>query len=335
MAKKKKAEEHENLERWLVSYADFMTLLFATFVVLYALSQIDIDSYENLQKSIKEAFAAPSLMEGSDGILDSSSTSILDPAGANNTNSMIPPVLEYLNAKYEEKSFKEIQKDIEEMTKTGEIEGIDTTIDDRGLHINLKNSDLFFRSGDAKLRPSTYESLQKVSALIKKKFNRHLVRVEGHTDDLPIKSDVYPSNWELSSARACAVARYLISSKNLDPALVSAIGYAENKPLVPNDGPENRKKNRRVEIIVLKNQFVRSEPKGAETIKPPSEDEKRIKEKEAIQNPTSSAVEELLQGIPKNQNVLIIKDSYQDARARALQNLQQKENAIIQSNPQF
>lgn len=334
MAKKKKAEEHENLERWLVSYSDFMTLLFATFVVLYALSQIDIDSYENLQKSIREAFAAPSLLEGSDGILSSSSSSILDPTGAT-ADSMIPPVLEYLNAKYEEKAFKEIQKDIEEMTKAGEMEGIEATIEDRGLHITLKNSDLFFRSGEAKLRPSTYDSLQKVSALIKKKFNRHLVRVEGHTDDLPIQSEIYPSNWELSSARACAVARYLISSKNLDSSLISAIGYAENKPLVPNDSQENRKKNRRVEIIILKNQFVRSEPKGAETIKPPSEDEKRIKEKEAIKTSTSSAVEALLDGVPKDQNVLIIKDSYQEARARALQNLQQKENAFIQSNPKI
>lgn len=334
MAKKKKAEEHENLERWLVSYADFMTLLFATFVVLYALSQIDIDSYENLQKSIREAFAAPSLLEGSDGILSSSSSSILDPTGAT-ADSMIPPVLEYLNAKYEEKAFKEIQKDIEEMTKAGEMEGIEATIEDRGLHITLKNSDLFFRSGEAKLRPSTYDSLQKVSALIKKKFNRHLVRIEGHTDDLPIQSEIYPSNWELSSARACAVARYLISSKNLDSSLISAIGYAENKPLVPNDSQENRKKNRRVEIIILKNQFVRSEPKGAETIKPPSEDEKRIKEKEAIKTSTSSAVEALLDGVPKDQNVLIIKDSYQEARARALQNLQQKENAFIQSNPKI
>lgn len=334
MAKKKKAEEHENLERWLVSYSDFMTLLFATFVVLYALSQIDIDSYENLQKSIREAFAAPSLLEGSDGILSSSSSSILDPTGAT-ADSMIPPVLEYLNAKYEEKAFQEIQKDIEEMTKAGEMEGIEATIEDRGLHITLKNSDLFFRSGEAKLRPSTYDSLQKVSALIKKKFNRHLVRIEGHTDDLPIQSEIYPSNWELSSARACAVARYLISSKNLDSSLISAIGYAENKPLVPNDSQENRKKNRRVEIIILKNQFVRSEPKGAETIKPPSEDEKRIKEKEAIKTSTSSAVEALLDGVPKDQNVLIIKDSYQEARARALQNLQQKENAFIQSNPKI
>ena len=171
--------------------------------------------------------------------------------------------------------------------------------------------------------------------LIKKKFNRHLVRIEGHTDDLPIQSEIYPSNWELSSARACAVARYLISSKNLDSSLISAIGYAENKPLVPNDSQENRKKNRRVEIIILKNQFVRSEPKGAETIKPPSEDEKRIKEKEAIKTSTSSAVEALLDGVPKDQNVLIIKDSYQEARARALQNLQQKENAFIQSNPKI
>lgn len=334
MAKKKHAEEHENLERWLVSYADFITLLFATFVVLYALAQVDITSYAELQDSLKKAFAAPSVMEGSNSILPGQSSSIMDngagqgPGGSGApSESFVPPIMEYLNAKYEEKSFKEIQKDIEKMEKAGEIEGVEVTIDDRGLHINLENSDLFFRSGEAKLKPTTYQTLNKIADLIHKKFNRHLLRIEGHTDNLPIRSTLFPSNWELSSARACAVARYFIDNKDFNPALVAAIGYADNKPIVPNSSEANRKKNRRVEILVLKNLLAKSEPKGDETIKPTPEDEEEEK-KEDLKSPTSSAVDVLLNETKDPQGVIVIKDNYQSERARAMKKLQQMESSV-------
>jgi len=339
MAKKKHAEEHENLERWLVSYADFMTLLFATFVVLYALSQVDISAYGDLQDSLKKAFASPSLLEGSDSILPGASSGIM--AGTvgeggngpgNPSESFVPPIMEYLNAKYEEKSFKDIQKDIEKMDKAGEIEGVEVTIDDRGLHINLKDSDLFFHSGEAKLKPATFKTLDKIADLIKKKFARHLVRIEGHTDNIPIRSNSFPSNWELSSARACSVARYFIETKDFDPGLIAAIGYANNKPLVANNSEKNRRKNRRVEIIVLKNNLAKSEPKGSETIKPPSEEEqeeeKRLAAQDNIKSPTTSAVDSLLNETKNPDGVIIIKDNYQNERAKAMQKLQQMEKNV-------
>ncbi len=333
MGKKQHAEEHENLERWLVSYADFITLLFATFVVLYALAQVDISSYADLQDSIKKAFAAPSVLEGSDNILPGQSNSLMDNgagagagAGSAPSESFIPPLMEYLSAKYEEKSFKDIQSDIEKLEKAGEIEGVDTIIDDRGLHINLEDSDLFFRSGEATLKPNTYKTLNKIADLIKKKFANHLIRVEGHTDNLPIKSTVFPSNWELSSARACAVARFFIENKDMSPNLMAAIGYADNKPLVPNSSEANRKKNRRVEILVLKNLLAKSEPKGDETIKGSSPEEEEKKEK--LNSTTTSAVDSLLNETKDPSGVIIIKDDYQSERAKAMKQLQEMESKM-------
>ena len=113
MAKKKKHEEHENLERWLVSYADFITLLFATFVVLYALSQVDLSDYTKLQDSIKAAFSTNSLLTGQDSLMNGSENMFDESTMA---NSFIPTLMfEYMNAKYEEKSFQEIAKSIEEL----------------------------------------------------------------------------------------------------------------------------------------------------------------------------------------------------------------------------
>ncbi len=339
MARKKHAEEHENLERWLVSYADFMTLLFATFVVLYALSQVDINSYANLQDSIKKAFAAPSILAGSNNILPGASSGIMSgtegAAGngpGNPSESFLPPIMEYLNAKYEDKSFKDIQSSIEKMNKSGEIEGVEVTMDDRGLHINLKDSDLFFRSGEAKLKPLTYKTLDKIADLIQAKFARHLIRIEGHTDNLPIRSDFFPSNWELSSARACSVARYFIDIKDFNPALIAAIGYADNKPLAPNTTEKNRRKNRRVEIILLKNQLAKSEPQGNENIKPPlkeeKEEEKKLAEKDNLKKSTTSAVDSLLNDTKNSTGVLIVKDDYQSERSNAMKRLLQIEKNI-------
>lgn len=333
MGRKKPHEEHENLERWLVSYADFITLLFATFVVLYALAQVDIESYESLQDSIRKAFAAPSVLQGSDGVMSGSTGLSLNPS-ASSSDSFVPPIMEYLSAKYEQRSFEDIKKKVEKMGKDGEVEGVTAEIDERGLNIKLKDSDLFFRSGEAKLKPNTYAFLDKIAELIKKKFSRHLIRIEGHTDNVPIRSAVFPSNWELSAARACAVARYFIERNEFNPQLIAAIGYGEHKPVAPNTIEENRRKNRRVEIIVLKNKFAKTEPQGTDKIKPEAEEEKerakREEQKKQMKKGVSAAVEKLV-GESKdaeNQNVIIIRDKYQSDRAKALKKLQEMEKRI-------
>ena len=141
MAKKKKPEEHENLERWMVSYSDFVTLLFATFVVLYALSQVDLSEYTKLEDGMKKAFNNPSLISGQVSIFDNQGTTILDNTSADSF--VAPLMLEYVSQKYEEQAYKEIKEKIEQMTKNGDLEGVEAKITNEGLVITFKN-DLVF-----------------------------------------------------------------------------------------------------------------------------------------------------------------------------------------------
>ncbi len=253
MARKKKEEDHENLERWLVSYGDFITLLFATFVVLYALAQVDATDFAKLEESLKNAFSqSGSLFEGQQSIMDGSD-SIFDQQQA---NSFIPSLmLEYISPKYEEESFKEIEDSIQKLTEAGELEGISTKITDKGLLITFDDKYLF-APASAYLDQNARKLLDKVGVLICKKFVLHAMRVEGHTDSDPIRTSQYPSNWELSAARASSVVRYMISRFKFSPSLFSAIGYADTRPLETAISPKDPA-NRRVEILVMKNKYKR------------------------------------------------------------------------------
>ena len=251
MAKKHKHPEHENLERWLVSYADFITLLFATFVVLYALAQVDATDFAKLEDSLKNAFSQGQLFDGQQAILDGSD-SLFDQQQA---NSFIPSLmLEYISPKYEDDSFKEIDSEIKELTELGELDGINSKITDKGLLISFDNKYLF-APASAYLDKSARKLLDKVGVLICKKFILHHMIVEGHTDSLAMSSNMFPSNWELSGARACSVVRYLINRFNFSPSLFSAVGYADTRPLETAISPKDPA-NRRVEILILKNRYA-------------------------------------------------------------------------------
>lgn len=251
MAKKHKHPEHENLERWLVSYSDFITLLFATFVVLYALAQVDATDFAKLEDSLKHAFSQNTLLEGQQSILDSSD-SIFDQQ--QQANSFIPSLMvEYISPKYEEESFKEIAEQIKELSELGELEGISTKITDRGLLVTFDDKYLF-APGSAQLGTNAKKILDRVGVLICKKFILHQILVEGHTDSTSMSSNQFPSNWELSSARACSVVRYLISRFKFAPSLFSAIGYADTRPLENAISPKDPA-NRRVEVLILKNKY--------------------------------------------------------------------------------
>ena len=252
MAKKKKHPEHENLERWLVSYSDFITLLFATFVVLYALAQVDATDFAKLEESLKNAFSQGALFDGQQAVMDGSD-SIFDQQQA---NSFIPSLmLEYISPKYEEESFKEIEEAIKELTEAGELDGISSKITDKGLLLTFDDKYLF-ANASAYLSSDARKLLDKVGVLICKKFVLHSMRVEGHTDSEPIRTIQYPSNWELSSARASSVVRYLIERFKFSPSLFSAIGYADTRPLETAISPKDPV-NRRVEILVMKNKYRR------------------------------------------------------------------------------
>lgn len=253
MAKKKPPEEHENLERWLVSYGDFITLLFATFVVLYALAQVDATDFAKLEESLKNAFSQNTLMEGQQSIFDSND-SLFDQQQA---NSFIPSLmLEYISPKYEEQSFNEIEESIKELKEAGELDGISSKMTDKGLLLTFDDKYLF-APASAYLDTKARALLDKVGVLICKKFVLHSMRVEGHTDSQPISSEKYPSNWELSSARASSVVRYLIARFKFSPSLFTAIGYADTRPAENAVSPKDHK-NRRVEILILKNSYKNS-----------------------------------------------------------------------------
>lgn len=250
MAKKHKHPEHENLERWLVSYADFITLLFATFVVLYALAQVDATDFAKLEDSLKHAFSQNTLFEGQQDIMDGSD-SLFDEQQA---NSFIPSLMvEYISPKYEDDSFKEIMNDVKELTDLGELEGITAKITEKGLLITFDDKYLF-APASAYLDNGAKKLLDKVGVLICKKFVLHHMIIEGHTDSLAMVSKQFPSNWELSGARASSVVRYLIDRFSFSPSLFAAVGYADTRP-VENAISTKDPANRRVEILILKNKY--------------------------------------------------------------------------------
>lgn len=319
MAKKKKHPEHENLERWLISYADFITLLFATFVVLYALSQVDIKDFKALEESIRQAFAAPSVMQGAEGVMQSSSESMFDTSQA---DSMITPLMmEYMSQKYEEEAMKEIEKKINEEEKLGEMDGVEAIKTDRGLLIRF-NDDYLFKSGSATLTPSAQKKLDKVGVMVARKFVLHNIRVEGHTDNQPIKSTIFPSNWELSSARASAIIRYFISRFSFMPSLFTAVGFADTRPISDNSSPSNKAKNRRVEVLILKNKFKSQESPINEIMKMSKEEQEKLQNKriDSINriSSISEAAKKLTNGDKKAEEDAIILNKVYDKEIKRL-----------------
>nr|BFD58037.1 flagellar motor protein MotB [Bdellovibrio sp. CKG001]BFD61464.1 flagellar motor protein MotB [Bdellovibrio sp. HM001] len=242
MAKKhKKHQEHENHERWLVSYADFITLLFAFFVVMYATST----SNEEKQKEFEDSIKLNLHLVGRGGSDGDSSDSIgalmaeLEMPVGNFPKKGGPRETE----DYVERS---LEKSMDKEQKKKAIQ--DVYHDAVGVRIALAAS-TFFPEGSAKLKMSSLESLDKVAEVLK--TNQKRIIVEGHTDDIPIADNSFPSNWELAGGRASAVVRYLVKYHKMDPKRFVALSYGDQKPVVPNDTDEHRAMNRRIEIFIV------------------------------------------------------------------------------------
>lgn len=240
MLKKKKQrneEDVDNHERWLVSYADFITLLFAFFVVMYAVSSVNKGKYEILSHSLINAFSnnSPNLI-----VLQSPQT-----------DSSIKPIneLDFQKVKKQEK-MKSMAKDIlialEPLVKDGHVRVTQTSL---GISVEI-NASVLFSPGQAKLAENSSLTLQAVARVIK--GHEHEIHVEGHTDNLPIHTDSFLSNWELSTARASSVIRLFVDN-GVESHRFTAIGYADNRPMEANETPEGRKRNRRVTIMILSN----------------------------------------------------------------------------------
>ncbi len=239
---KKHEEEHENHERWLVSYADFITLLFAFFTVLYAQSQHDAAKAEEFQKAVQKAFRSFTDFGGLVG-------KFVDTKDA---TQFIPPPIDLVpregSSSGEMKDYMEKQLESEMSTQDMTADEVSLKSDASGVTVTLGASS-FFDPGEGLVREDALPVLNKIAKVLKK--TRRVLIVEGHTDDLPIHNVRFPSNWELSATRASTIVRYLQTIHRYPTDHLIAVGYADQRPVVPNDSPEHRAKNRRIEILVV------------------------------------------------------------------------------------
>jgi len=250
MARKKKPEKHQNHERWLVSYADFITLLFAVFVTLYAMSQTDKKKVEEVIASMSASFGFTASPASKPSVIEMGAINIIP----NLQKSAVPRRGKNLGR---QQDFRATKASIEAyLMKSGAQDKVGVSIDQRGLVVSLKEAG-FFDSGSASIKRGSLPLLNDVLGALASYSNR--MRVEGHTDNVPISSAAFLSNWELSTARATNVLQYLMK-QDFEPEQLSAAGYGEYHPVADNDSEEGRRKNRRVDIVLLSPESERTEP---------------------------------------------------------------------------
>jgi chemotaxis protein MotB len=261
MARRKKAPEHENHERWLVSYADFITLMFAFFVVMFATSQTDKGKAQQVSDSVKRALDGDKMTQVIAAILGGTVTDtgkgnamMHGPGGARQATDDKTPDKKDQKLAELTPSLKLLTEELKKEIEAGRIK---ITMQPRGLVVSFNQAALF-APGEDVISPEAYGSLEKVAAAIAKLPNP--VRLEGHTDSTPIKTVRFHSNWELSSARSIAILE-LLSNKFNDPrSRLSIAGYADTAPVASNDTEEGRARNRRADIVILNEYGVIAEP---------------------------------------------------------------------------
>ena len=243
---RKKKHEHVNHERWLVSYADFITLLFAFFVVLFASSQTSKAKQSELSAAMQSAFTPLGVFEA-----HSKTPPLSKGQGtpANAAAAVVPLPLPQADVESAEETEKQLNRLLAEQIKAGHIPpgSVTMRITAAGLVISLHEFG-FFASGSADIRASSIPLL----ASLARTLPAGPLRIEGHTDNVPIHTAQFATNWELSTARATAIARLMLERAHIDPANLSAAGYAEFHPVASNSTAEGRARNRRVDIILLR-----------------------------------------------------------------------------------
>jgi chemotaxis protein MotB len=244
MARKKYDDSNDsnsdNHDRWMVSYADFITLLFAFFVVMYALSSINEGKYRVLSNSLVSAFGRIPTAQIKNEVAPSGLPRALPPRTRNN---------EALRREKEQLTSvaRTIQSVMAPLVQQGKVR---VTQSARGVNVEI-NASVLFAPGDARLSGESMEALQAVADVLRN--DDHAIQVEGHTDSVPIKNAQFPSNWELSAVRASSVVRLFIDS-GIGEKRMTAVGHGPTQPVGPNDTPEGRLRNRRVSVLILSNQ---------------------------------------------------------------------------------
>lgn len=253
-------EEHVNHEAWVIPYADMLTLLMGLFLVLWAIGNEDLAKLRQFSQSFAAEVGISSPFSGGKGLLDG------EEAAAVATTTTIAPLspqqvaagqqaLQREHASEQARANASEQLDRAEATirdhaqGSGVGEAITFRREDRGLVVSIVTDDVLFAPGSAELRSDGSKALDAVAAALRALSNP--IAIEGHTDDIPISTGRYPSNWELSTARAGAVLRYLVDHHQLPPGRMQSGGYAEQRPLASNETSEGRARNRRVDVAVL------------------------------------------------------------------------------------
>jgi len=233
---RKPQEPSKGAPLWMVTFSDLVTLILVFFILLFSMSQIDIVKF----KAIAESFKERQFLDFYPSIVPFEHPSELD-ENVNKQN-------EEIDNQEKENQLQNLLTEVEHfLDKNGLEDVIVANRTERGVVLVLQEQ-VLFESGEASIVNDSNAFLDKVGKLLKGLPN--LVKVEGHTDDRPITTYRYPSNWELSSARASSVIRYLVDKHSLDSTRFIAVGYGETRPIVANTGPKNWKKNRRVEIVI-------------------------------------------------------------------------------------
>jgi chemotaxis protein MotB len=214
--------ESGDKDRYLITYADLITLLLGLFIILYAISSIDNNKYQTMMAAISNAFGkGQNAVKVEDGI---KSMVAISP-----TEKLKGDLLAVID-KYNYSNAMRMEQN------------------ERGLTVHILE-DLMFAPGKAELVENSKMVLKNLAVILRELPND--IRIEGHTDNVPINTPLFPSNWHLSVARATSTAYYLMQTENLNPDKISVVGYSEYKPLMPNDTPEHKSQNRRVDIVIV------------------------------------------------------------------------------------
>lgn len=254
MSKKKEPAHHEEEagEAWLLPYSDLMTLLLAVFIVLFAVSKVD----EAKAKAISSEFTESMMTEAYAEAVASEAAAAAAGQGSQGEGSLSTEkvsALEEFLGQYELQKLEDLKSELDtKLQSEGMSSSVSTSIDMRGLVIRLNNA-IMFDSGSAEIKSEHEGSLIEIAAMINSLDN--YIRIEGHTDNVPITSEIYPSNWELSSARAASVVQLFINKCSFLPNKLVAVGYGEYKPVEDNSTAEGREKNRRIDIIILSEKY--------------------------------------------------------------------------------
>jgi chemotaxis protein MotB len=242
MARKKKHEEHVNHERWVISYADFVTLLFAFFVVLFAVSQVDSKKVGRFTQSFNAATQWEVLQGHGRGLLQADPS---QPPPEMTASPIIPPSLVLADIDAGAMTLRGLLT--ERLEGKAKLEGLEIEEVHGELVLRLPEH-LLFDNAQAILREEGRAALGAVEDVLHDRGVR--IRIEGHTDSVPIQTPQFPTNWELSTARATACVRYMLESKRIAPQRLSAAGYGEHHPVGDNATIDGRARNRRVDIVI-------------------------------------------------------------------------------------